>query len=351
MEHVEGETLATKISNRKPDLKQGLNYMIQIAEILKEAHSKNVTHRDLKPQNVMIGPDDRVKILDFGIAKLAANPEDSNVTTQVVTETGNTIGTAVYMSPEQALGEDVDHRSDVFSFGILLYEVTTGQRPFNGTNMNAVVNQILHEFPANPSSLNSAISADLEHIILKCLRKDRSERYQSMADLIVDLRVVMRQLSGESTEGLVRESEYTISRNVARMLFVAIQFLYLGMYVAALYWSASMHDSFAYLFGEHIATPLTTVYAISAMIGIAIRLHLLFLVVWDHVTTGMQFRKIFIPIFILDILWAFAPLALSKKISEIFVLACIPPLVFLPFSQRTLIRSSYDMYAPRRRKA
>lgn len=351
MEHVEGETLAAGIKKGKRNLNQALEWAVQIAEILKEAHSKKVTHRDLKPENIMVTPEGKIKILDFGIAKLSADLEDSNITTQVVTETGTTMGTTFYMSPEQALGMEVDHRSDIFSFGTLLYELTTRRRPFESVNLNAVVNQIIHEIPFSPHSLNSEIPPDLDHIIMKCLRKSPEERYQGVVDLIADLHAVRRQISGEKgITSLAKEPEYRIPRKLARFLFAAIQLLYLGMYLAALYWSAPMHNAFANLFGDSIATPLTIVYVLSAMVGIAIRLHLLGLILWDHVTTGVQFRKIFVPLFILDILWAFAPFSLSLKVSEIFVLACIPPLVFLPFSQRTLIRSAYDLFAPRRIK-
>lgn len=349
MEFVEGETLAMRMNHAKLSVSEAIICALKIAEVLRVAHSQGIVHRDLKPGNIMITTSGNVKILDFGVAKREMLADDSESPTGVQTETGVVVGTTHYMSPEQVLGAPVDHRSDLFSFGSLLYEMVTGVRPFQAPTLRAVITRIIHDSPENPSKLVPAIPDDLDYVILKCLRKSVDDRYQTARDLMSDLNVIRRKMEGEeSLVVLRREPEYRIPRNLGRILFLATQFLYVGMYLAALYWAVPMQSGFAELLGESVATPLMVLYLITALIGFAMRLHFVALVTWDHVTTGIQFRKLFPVFFALDIIWAFAPLSLSRSLNAIFLLACIPPLAFLPFGQRTLIRSTYDTKFPRR---
>ena len=170
---------------------QALKYAVQIADALAKAHGAGILHRDLKPSNIMVTDDGRIKILDFGLAKLL---EPAGLLARrhypharTLTEEGAVVGTAAYMSPEQAEGRKLDGRSDIFSFGSVLYEMMTGRRPFTGDSRLSILTKILNEDPTPPSQLAASIPPELEKIILRCLRKDPARRYQTMADLKVAL--------------------------------------------------------------------------------------------------------------------------------------------------------------------
>ena len=196
MEHVEGRTLDEVIPATGMGVPETLRYAIQIADALARAHGAGILHRDVKPSNVMLTSEGRVKVLDFGLAKLVEPRESSTeaaTMTRPLTEEGVVMGTAAYMSPEQAEGRPLDARSDVFSFGAVLYEMVTGRRPFAGDSRLAILHRIVSEEPAPPSGL-AAIPSDLEKTILRCLRKDPARRYQSMADL----KVALEDLEAES---------------------------------------------------------------------------------------------------------------------------------------------------------
>src|SRR5262245_43407521 len=149
MEYVEGQTLAAKINGHPLEVSEIVEIGSQIADALDEAHSKGITHRDIKPANVMITARGQVKVLDFGLAKMtrAVQPVSSDISTQAKTEPGVVLGTVPYMSPEQALGRDVDHRTDTFSLGVVLYEMATGRLPFSGVNTSETLDRILHAQP------------------------------------------------------------------------------------------------------------------------------------------------------------------------------------------------------------
>jgi Tol biopolymer transport system component len=199
MEYVEGQTLRQLIDEGPLPHTRQLEIAAQIAEGLAKAHKAGIVHRDLKPENVMITADGFAKILDFGLAKLVRDspaPAGPTAVTRTLddplTSPGTAVGTVAYMSPEQARGEDLDARTDIFSFGVVLYEMATGQQPFSGATSAVIFDAILHKAPAAPIRLNPDLPADLERILNKALEKDRRMRYQSVADLRVDLERLKR---------------------------------------------------------------------------------------------------------------------------------------------------------------
>ena len=196
MEYVEGETLRERLKADPLNLKSALEIVVQVVSALDAAHRAGIVHRDIKPENIMIRPDGLVKVLDFGIAKLIEkrNEVDSEaVTVKAQTRPGLIIGTAAYMSPEQARGQEVDARSDIFSFGVVLYEILAGRPPFAGETAIDTIGSILNKGPV-PLSKTLEVPHDLERIINKALRKDREERYQTAKDLLIDLKDVRQEL-------------------------------------------------------------------------------------------------------------------------------------------------------------
>lgn len=199
-EFIDGVTLRKHLSGRRLKLIDVLDLAIQIVAALNAAHEAGVTHRDLKPENVMVRHDQIVKVLDFGLAKLAApsepEPIDSEAGTKVFvqTEPGLVMGTASYMSPEQSAGKAVDQRTDIWSFGVLLYEMLTGSLPFRGKDVHRQIIAIQETEPAPLATLVEGVPDRLEEIVVKCLAKDKNERYQTAKDLLIDLRNLRRRL-------------------------------------------------------------------------------------------------------------------------------------------------------------
>jgi eukaryotic-like serine/threonine-protein kinase len=199
MEYVEGKRLDELVPSKGLAAAQILRYAVQIADALATAHAAGILHRDLKPSNIMVTGRERIKILDFGLAKAfeepKRSPESSTLTMFPLTEEGTVTGTAPYMSPEQAQGLQLDGRSEVFSFGSVMYEMATGRRPFHADSRLALLNKIVNQDPQPPSELAS-VPPELEKVILRCLRKDVSRRYQTMADLKIALEDLETETSG-----------------------------------------------------------------------------------------------------------------------------------------------------------
>ncbi|MDH3629417.1 MAG: protein kinase, partial [Acidobacteriota bacterium] len=197
MERVEGQSLGTKIGKDGMSLQELFAIAVPLTDAVGAAHDKGITHRDLKPDNVMISDDGRVKVLDFGLAKLAAGSGLNDDATATVTAEGRIVGTVAYMSPEQAEGKPVDARSDVFSLGILLYEMTTGKRPFAGDTAISTISSIMKDTPGSLTDLDQSLPRHLDRIVKRCLNKDAGRRYSSAREL----RNELEQLKGEIDSG------------------------------------------------------------------------------------------------------------------------------------------------------
>ena len=220
MELIEGKTLRELGSNRA-NLKKLLPQFIDIAEGLSKAHGAGVIHRDLKPENIMITADGRAKIVDFGLAKLVPfedelHPNDTTVALQ--TGAGTILGTVGYMSPEQVEARTVDHRSDIFSLGCVLYEALSGARAFSGKSAVDTLHQIVHTDPPRLEEFNSSVPDDLVRVVDRCLAKDPDERFQSVKEVAIELRGVLRQ----STDSWITTSRKPVSRVRRRWPFVAL---------------------------------------------------------------------------------------------------------------------------------
>jgi len=191
MEYVDGETLRQRIAslasqgNPPMDLKDAVNYAVQIGEALQEAHGKGIVHRDIKSDNIMVNSRNQVKVMDFGLAKLKGSMK--------LTRTSSTIGTLGYMAPEQIRGGEVDVRSDIFSFGIVLYEMLTGRLPFRGEHEAAMMYAILNEEPEPMEKYRPEISPELSRIVNRAIEKDPEDRYQSAADIVSEFRRFQKQ--------------------------------------------------------------------------------------------------------------------------------------------------------------
>jgi TolB-like protein len=229
MEKLDGESLKQHISGHAMVVEEVLDVGVQVADALVASHAKGIVHRDIKPANIFLTPSHQVKVLDFGLAKLVHNPgEDDGAADNSLTAVGVIPGTAVYMSPEQARSETIDARSDLFSFGVVLYEMSTGKKPFTGNNSLVTLDAVLHSKPVPPKDLNPKIPIELEGIIGKAMEKDRNHRYQSAAEMRSDLALLKRETesgtikSGSNTAKLRVVGTRTFGRNSRLMTFLLL---------------------------------------------------------------------------------------------------------------------------------
>ena len=200
-EYIEGQTLRQRLASGRLDLSEALDLAIQVTRALSAAHQVGIVHRDLKPENIMVRPDGYLKVLDFGLAKLTergvvTGESESGAFTALKTDTGVVMGTPSYMSPEQATGRNVDQRSDVFSFGTMLYEMLTGKQAFRQDSDIDTLHAIVHDEPAGFSDLKANVPAGVERVLRRCLQKEPEKRYTNASELTAVLKLVKQSASG-----------------------------------------------------------------------------------------------------------------------------------------------------------
>lgn len=242
MELLDGSTLRRRVGGTPLPMETVLDFAGQIADALDTAHTHGIVHRDVKSANIFVTERGSIKMLDFGLAKLVRHPGapvDSLEDTRLAgpspqgTESGQTLGTLTSMSPEQARGEHLDARSDLFSFGIVLYEMATGREPFTGKTSALVFDAILHQTPRPPSTINPQVPAELDHIIAKALEKDRDLRYQTAAELRADLKRLKRETDAPRTsDPVVRPTETRRRLGLRQVAMIAAAVVVLGSVTA-----------------------------------------------------------------------------------------------------------------------
>ena len=363
-ELLEGETLRERLRLGRLPVHEAVDCGVQIARGLAAAHERGIAHRDLKPENVFLTRDGRLKVLDFGLAKLRETKavETEAPTATAATDAGTRLGTVGYMSPEQARGQELDARSDLFSFGAVLYEMATGKAAFYGNTSAVIFDSILNRQPLPLSHWSPDLPSAVNTTVLHALEKDRELRYQTAAELRAELRRLKRDLDsalpGSSLSSLQVPAPQTgssrrlsaqglpiVNRQPLRLLLGGLQLMYLVFYLIAL-GRLEPIQSLAQILIPGSGWSLPAVVLVTGGIGIAIRLYLLSSIVFDHPELGTKFRQLFPLLLLLDQLWALSPLLLVTHLGLGLAFGATAALLYCPFSQRALVRMAYPV-APR----
>jgi len=357
-ELVEGTRLDNLIAEGRLTEQKVIEIGGQVAGALAYAHERGILHRDIKPQNIMVTAEGTAKILDFGLAKkskLEFAPEAEQTVTEnpsLETARGTIVGTVHYMSPEQIGGEKLDGRTDIFSLGIVLYEMVTGSNPFRGESFASTIGKIMAPDTPVIQSATMPVSHELQEIIRKCLQKKRDDRYPGAKVLADDLDRLRTPSRAQPRPLPVTPPEVqVIPARLGRVLAILLQVMYLAIYGVALFYLSELVNSAFSLVREYvtadwmkartIARGLTTLFMVTGIWGIAIRLYLLASFGFNDPETGRQFRKLFPFLFVVDEIWALAPLLLYSKWRPGVTLLCVATLAYVPMSQRNLIKSAY----------
>ncbi|MGE5327067.1 MAG: serine/threonine-protein kinase [Deltaproteobacteria bacterium] len=358
-EYIEGATLREALHPPSWTIEAILRVGIQLADGLAAAHERGVVHRDLKPENIMLKKDSGLvghfKILDFGLAKFrrplgsAVRLGETGVETAAIsTSAGLLVGTVNYMSPEQLEGEPADFRTDIYSLGLILYEMATGANPFIGKTASSTIANILKQDAPRLEIRRSFVPPEFDRIVRKCLRKRREERYQTARELEVDLSNLLQDSSNTAKPLAAAQAQPAfappgiVPARAARLLFTAIQAGYLLMYGLALYkWDSVMARCKELVPGSPGET-LGLLILFSALVGTPVRVYLFSALVVDYSDTGLKFRKLFPWALFLDLAWALSPLLLYSDLKGL-TLAFAALLAYVPFAGRRLL---YEIYAP-----
>jgi serine/threonine-protein kinase len=245
MAYYEGETLRERLDRGGMEIDEALSIIGQVAGGLERAHGAGIVHRDIKPSNIIMTRHGEAKVIDFGLAKLAGGTK--------LTREGSTFGTAAYMSPEQALGEEMDHRSDIFSLGVIFYEMLAGERPFRGEHEVALLYEIVHEKPQSLQDLGIDIDPAIESIIDRVLAKDRDKRYERVSEFVTDL-VALRE--GRLSDSITTPSKFRRRPARRSLLGIGVTALAVAIIITALYmtlWRGETIDSIAVLPLENLS--------------------------------------------------------------------------------------------------
>ncbi len=228
MEYISGETLASRMQRKPLSSDEIINISLQAADALQEAHSKGIIHRDLKPSNIMINSRDQVKLVDFGLAKIHTTDESvsSRISTASQTELGAIVGTLPYMSPEQVVGKNVDHRTDYFSLGTVLYQLTTQKLPFHGNSAIELANEIIHKPPMPIQDLNHNAPPELAKIISKLMAKEPDARYQKADQILTDFRKLQQSRTGSTS----------LFQTISKKTVAIPVFILIAMIMAGSFW-------------------------------------------------------------------------------------------------------------------